>query len=238
MNCITCNHEHEDNYCPNCGEKSGTKKIGLSSIFEDAFSTITNMDKGFLYNIKTLIINPRKITFDYILGKRKGILNPISFLIIAITLYLIVITLAKPPKELGAVSEVSKNLIKRVSTDVGLFIRSYLKYFWILSIIPLASSLKIAFRKYNFFEHLAISSFIIGQATLVGIVSFLIFKFPLIFDPFVYSVIIWMIYRIFKDNRNKFESLLVSFSVLFLFLIQLILIALIIGTLKYYSYGL
>jgi len=90
MICITCEEEHSEKFCPNCGERSGVKKITLTSILEDAFSTITNMDKGFLFNIKNLVINPRKTTTDYIFGKRRGILNPIAFLIMSITIYLVI----------------------------------------------------------------------------------------------------------------------------------------------------
>ena len=235
MNCISCNFEHNEKYCPNCGEKSGTKKITFTSIIEDAFSSITNMDKGFLFNIKTLILNPQKITIDYVLGKRKGILNPVSFLIFSITIYLIVITFFKIPKEIIEESNFTKSELHKASNDVGFFIRANLKYFWILSIIPLGLSLKLIFKKYNYLEHLAISSFIIGQATLIGIISYLIFKFPLIFDPIVYLVILWLIYKIFNNNNNdKVESILLSLTILILFIIQLIIIIGIIGTVKYF----
>ena len=235
MHCITCNHEHEENYCPNCGEKNGVKKISLSSIFEDAFSTITNMDKGFLFNIKNLIVNPKKITLDYLQGKRRGILNPMSYLIISVTIYLIVLSIFKVPKELVEARESYNPTMQKFGNEVGLFLRTNIKYFWILSIIPLGLALKIAYRKYNYVEHLAISSFIIGQATLGGIISYMIFKFPLIFDPFVYGIIALLIYKIYKTNNERIESILVSSTVLFLFVIQLILITVVLGIIKYYG---
>lgn len=226
MTCISCNKLHDENYCPNCGEKNGIKKITFSSIIEDAFSTITNMDKGFLFNIKSLFLDPKKITTNFISGKRKGILNPISYLIISITIYLIVINVFKtPPKE---VTETTTSTFyasgQKIGNAVGLFLRAYIKYFWILSIIPLGLALKIVFQKYNYLEHVAISSFVIGQATFVGVISFLIFRSPLIFDPFVYLTITWLIYRIFKENTDKIASSLLSFVSLFLFIVQLILI--------------
>ena len=234
MNCINCNLEHYEKYCPNCGEKKETKKITLTSIIEDTFSSITNMDKGFLFNIKTLIINPQKITIDYILGKRKGIFNPISFLIFSITIYLIVITFFKIPKELVDENNLTKTGLRKVSYDLGYFIRANIKYFWILTIIPLGAALKLIYKKYNYLEYLAISSFIIGQATLIGIISFLAFRFPLIFDPIVYLVIIWLIYKIFNKN-SKLESVLISTTVLIIFIIQLIIIIGTMGVIKYFS---
>ena len=234
MNCISCKFEHNEKYCPNCGERNGIKKITLNSIVEDAFSSITNMDKGFLFNLKALILHPRKITIDYLLGKRKGILNPISFLIFSITIYIIVITFFKVPKELVEENSITKSELEKASNNVGLFVRTYLKFFWVLCIIPLGLSLKLVFRKHNFIEHLAISSFIIGQATLIGILSYLVFRFPLIFDPVVYLVILWLIYKIFKNNNERIEAILISTTVLIIFIIQLIIIIGTIGVIKYF----
>ena len=235
MNCISCNLEHKEKYCPNCGERSGVKKITLSSIVEDSFSSITNMDKGFLFNIRSLLLHPRKITIDYVSGKRKGIFNPISFLILSITIYIVVITFFKVPKELVEENNLAKSQLEKAGNDVGLFLRTYLKYFWILSIIPLGISLKLFFRKYNFIEHLAISSFIIGQATLIGILSYLVFRFPLILDPVVYLAILWLVYKIFRNNSDRIEAVLISTIALILFAIQLILIIGAIGVMKYFG---
>ena len=226
MICISCKNEHDENYCPKCGERKGIRKITITSIFEDALSTITDMDRGFLYNLKTLILKPKKLIFDYIQGKRKGVLNPVSFLIIAITIYLICITVFDTSKHVSEIDLGEKGSVQRQAIETGKFIRAHLKYFWILSIVPLALSLKLIFKKYNYAEYLAISSFVIGQATLVGIVSFLIFKFPLIYDPVVYIVLLWLIYKIFEDKSNKFETLLLSLAALLLFSVEFFIIIL------------
>ena len=232
MNCTSCNYEHKENYCPNCGEKKGIKKITLASIIDDAFSSITDMDKGFLFNIKTLILKPQELTADYIRGKRKGILNPVSFLIFCVTLYLIVITFFKVPKELNVINYDPESPLYKLGSEVGKFVFTNLKYFWILTVIPLGLSLKLAFKKFNYLEHLAISSFVIGQATLVGVISYMLFKMPLVFDPIVYFTIFWLIYKIYKKNNAKIESLVLSFAILILFIIQLIIIISIIGIIK------
>jgi len=229
MNCINCDKEHVENYCPNCGERNGVKKITLSSILQDTFVSVTDMDKGFLFNFKTLIIDPQRITFDYINGKRKGILNPISFLILSVTFYLVVITFIKSPVK---ITDFPDTQYKTIGYEIGKFIRSNFKFFWILTIFPLALSLKLIFKKYNFTEYVAVSSFVVGQVTLVGALSYLFFKFPIIFDPVVYLTMLWFIYRIFKHKVNRKEIYILSFTVLFLFIIQLILILVLIGFLK------
>ena len=231
MKCITCHNEHDEKYCPNCGERNGVEKITFKSIIEDTFSSVTNMDKGFLYNFKTLFLKPKAIAVDYVEGKRKGVFNPVSYLIFSITIYLVVITVFKLPKETADTLTVPKEGIGKIAYGVGQFIRIYIKYFWVLAIIPMGLALRLMFSTYSYFEHLAISSFIIGQATLIGIISYLIFGTPLIFDPIVYMLMFWLIYRIFKD-QNKIESFLRALVTLMLFVFQLFIIAIIIGVIK------
>jgi len=46
------------------------------------------MDKGLLFNLKNLTLYPKKTILDYINGKRRQVLNPISYAIITISVYL------------------------------------------------------------------------------------------------------------------------------------------------------
>jgi hypothetical protein len=226
MICVSCNTECDANFCPHCGEQSGIKKLTYKSVFEDALSTITYMDKGFLYNVKTLLINPKAIAIDYIFGKRKGIFNPVSFLIFSVTLYLIIANLYEIPKGDMVKDNLPDNYFGKVGYLGGKFIHTYFKYFWILSVIPLAASIKLVFRKYSFIEHLAISSFILGISTLIGVLSYVLLKLPLVVNPFVYLAILWLVYRLFVSEKRGFETLVMSFSVLMLFCVQLFFITL------------
>lgn len=232
MKCISCGLSHNEQYCPNCGERNGVERITISTILGSTFSTITNMDKGFLFNLKSLFLKPRKITTDYISGKRKGILNPISYLIFSITIYLVVIAILKTPSEPRNISTVPKPELGKIAYEVGFFIHKYIKYFWILSIIPLGLSLKLVFKKYNYPEHIAISAFIIAQATIIGILSYLLFRIPLILDPIIFISIFILIFRIFKKNNNTIELLLMTLGASALFIIQCVLILVIIGIIK------
>ena len=229
MICISCKTTYDTNFCPNCGERSGVKKITLTSILEDALATLTNMDKGFLYNVKTLTLHPKTVAINYILGKRKGILNPISFLILSVTVYLIVEGLFIPPLADIGTETLPKAYVSRVAYSAGKYVHTYFKYFWILSTIPLALSTTLVFRKYNFMEHLTINSFIIGQATLIGLISYAILKVDMVINPLVYLCIFWLVYRIFMVKKNKLETGIMSVGVMVLFILQLGVIALGIG---------
>jgi len=233
MNCITCKAEHDELFCPNCGEKSQVPKITFGSIFSAAIMTVTNMDKGFLFNVKNLILAPQKVVNTYLLGKRKSIFNPISFLIICVTTYLIVE--AQVQFSLDNLSDLPK-LKDGNHTDFyntgyngSAMIMKNFKYFWILSIIWLSMSTKVIFRRYNFAEHLAINSFVIGQSSLLGIIGLLIIKMPLILNPLVYLIIIWILFKVFQDDDKNFIVFLQAIGATLLFFVSLFVVVAIIG---------
>lgn len=51
MNCISCNHEHDENFCSNCGEKKNIDKITFTSMINFAFLSVANINKVFLFNL-------------------------------------------------------------------------------------------------------------------------------------------------------------------------------------------
>lgn len=233
MKCISCNNVHEENYCPHCGEKKNVKRITFPSMFQYTLSSIIGMDKGFLFNVKSLFTNPKKIITNYILGKRKNILNPISFLIFSITIYLIIEALLKVPIKKSPITNIDKEGLQKIGYFGGKFIRIYFKYFWIFALIPLSFLTRILFKKYNYSEHLAINSFILGQITLIGILTHFFFRMPIIIlDPFIYVALILYIYIVFKNKNDKMEAAILSFLTIFLFILMMIGI---IFTLGYFS---
>ncbi|NBC07825.1 MAG: DUF3667 domain-containing protein [Bacteroidetes bacterium] len=149
MTCINCNTEHSSPFCPQCGEKAGVPTITFRSVFRDGLSTLTNMDKGFLYNVKNLLLRPQATVEAYIEGRRKGIFNPISFLVLAVTLYLLVDAYVGAE---GVSRDGYSGKVYEVGLEAGRFVRVYFKYFWILSVAWMSFSTKLIFGKYNLAE--------------------------------------------------------------------------------------
>lgn len=234
MVCISCSYKHNEKFCPNCGEKTGVPKITFSSTVETTFATITNMDKGFLYNLKNLTLKPKETIEEYLKGKRKGIFNPISFLLISVSLYLIVESYfnQKSFTDENDIKLIRDRISYKIASQGAGFIVSYFKYFWALTIIPLSIISKLVYKKYNYLEHITINAFIIGQITLTfGIISFLIFKHHIILNIFIYLALIWFNYRVFNHSKNKLKSFLNSLLVVSLFILSLISLIIIIGSL-------
>jgi len=232
MTCINCHKEHEHKFCPNCGEKTNVDKITFASLIQNGASTITNMDKGFLYNIKSLIVDPKKFVQDYIKGKRKGILNPISFLIICVTIYLIADSFVESSGR--AKTDVSTlRSAKLIGYEAGIIITEYLKYFWILSILWLSMATKFFVGKYNFTEHLAINSFVIGLSTLMGSVFLLVSK-AIVYNPIIYLFMGWLLYKIHIVENKKTDATLISFASIFFFFVILFIVMIVIGLIKHF----
>jgi hypothetical protein len=231
MRCVNCSAEHTHAFCPYCGEKADTPKITFRSIFNDGLATITNMDKGFLSNVKHLALRPQTLVMDYLNGKRKGIFNPISFLIISITIFLVVDSLVKVDIEVSGM----QSEVYNAGYEAGRFIKLYFKYFWIVAVIWLSFATKIFFGKYNLAEHLAINSFIIGQATLVGLLGFVFSKtMGILFNPLVYLSIIWLTYQVFKEKDKDTNTLFLSIGSTVIFFVQLVLLVASIGVIRTY----
>lgn len=237
MICVSCKSSLTGKFCSNCGEKSGTPKITFKSTIHSSLTTITNMDKGFLYNIKNLTIKPKVIVQEYINGKRKGIFNPISFLIISITAYLILESVLKPNNiaTQEQIKTFKEELSFKIGSSGGQFIKDYFKFFWILNILPLSILTKIFFKRFNLAEHITINSFILGYITLIfGSISLITFKYSLIFNPVIYIALIWYIYRVFHDKNEKLASLLIAALIVLLFILSVIAFIISIGAVKLY----
>ncbi|WP_299624093.1 DUF3667 domain-containing protein [uncultured Tenacibaculum sp.] len=230
MICISCGHEHDEKFCPNCGEKADNKTITLTSLIATSSKSLIEMDKGFLYNVKHLCISPKKMVIDYLNGKRKGVFNPISFLIITTTIYIILEGFSKSGFTIDVSPEIEKQKIYSLSYKTGAFIRKYFKFFWAFCIFPMAIVTNLFYRKYNFWEHLTISAFMFGQATLLGTVLLLITQIPLIFNPLVYIILTFFIYSIFSEKKHKGEDISKALTIMFLYGILLFIVILILST--------
>jgi len=229
MKCITCNIDHENTFCPNCGEKGDVPKITFSTMFNAGISTITNMDKGFLYNFKQLFLNPQKLIQNYIAGKRKDILNPISYLIFSVTIYLIIEVVFH---ESGPSHDLPKTGVYNIGYQAGYFMNAYFKYFWISSILWLSLSTRLVFKQYSLAEHMAINAFILAQTTLIIALTYLIFKLKIIFNPIVYLVLIFLTYKIYQRKRKDVDRFLMSVSAIMIFFFMLAGIVVGIGWLR------
>jgi|GEM_PF-1445015 len=235
--CPSCDFGHQEKFCPNCGEAGNLRRITLGAVVTEAFSTLINMDKGFLYNLRELTLNPKKLVDDYLNGKRKTIFNPVSYLIIAISLYVILSSFFSSDMQPRFSEEMADDVLRNIGVEAGKIMAEYLKFFWVISVLFLSFPSAFLYRKKNLAEHIAISAFIIGHSTFLITLLLPIYNVPIIFHGILYAIISIMYFRIYKTNSRKIESITLSLVSVLVFFVQLFVFTIFLGVVSYFIFS-
>ncbi len=83
--CPACGAAGSGNYCSNCGQAYVIKRITLRGLLYDIFNLFTNINKGFLYTLKQLIVAPGQMQWNYIHHERARHQSPFSMFFICAT---------------------------------------------------------------------------------------------------------------------------------------------------------
>lgn len=236
ITCASCGFDHQAKFCPNCGEIGNLRRITVRAVAAEAFATLINMDKGFLYNLRELTFNPKKLVNDYLNGKRKGIFNPVSYLVIALSLYLILSSYFTSDFESDLSPEMAEHLITKIGYEAGKISAEYFKFYWIFSVLFLSLPSAFLFSKQNLAEHVATSAFIIGHSTFLLTLLLPIYNIPLLFNGILYAIISIMYFRIYSNKSRKIESITLSFVTVLLFIIQLFVFTFFLGVVSYFLF--
>ena len=83
--CLNCqaNLSQKNNFCANCGQKVNIHRISLHEIFHDLLHYFTHADTGIFFVLKQLIKQPGIVVKEYISGKRKKYISPVTLLLIS-----------------------------------------------------------------------------------------------------------------------------------------------------------
>jgi hypothetical protein len=83
-NCLNCNNEilPEQNFCPNCGQKTNLHQLSFHDVSHDALHYITHADKSIFSLLNNLLIKPGIVAREYIAGKRQKYFKPLNFFLI------------------------------------------------------------------------------------------------------------------------------------------------------------
>lgn len=158
----------EGNYCQKCGQSVKLERIDRPYILKQ-FQYLINVEKGFFYTAKELLIKPGKSIQEFIFEDRDKHVKPFMFLVFtsivfALTNYLLdmhysyfnvsKITLLQNKVSLGAFGEWLNNNTGYTNLIIGCFIA-----FWI----------KVFFRKSkcNIYEVMVMLCFVLGEVTLI-----------------------------------------------------------------------
>lgn len=86
--CANCGTELVGKFCHNCGEKKVSRKdFAASNFFQEVFEKFTHFDSKFLRSFWLLVSRPGFLTAEFLSGRRKPYLKPLSLFFIINLLY-------------------------------------------------------------------------------------------------------------------------------------------------------
>ncbi len=206
MNCKNCNANINSKFCADCGQPTNLKRIDGKYIIHE-IEHVLHFERGILYTIRELAINPGQNIRKYLLENRSRLVKPIIFIIITSLIYTI----------LNQVFHLEDGYVIYRETDIEnpsavgsivKWVKAHYGYANILMGVFIALWLKIFFRKsnFNFYEILIMLCFVQGMAFLIfslfviihGITHFNIMKFAGIFGI---GYCIWAIGQFYDKQK-------------------------------------
>ncbi len=89
LQCLNCPTSFCGWFCPNCGQKSATKKLTLVTVIKDFMDAVSDSDKGFLRTAIDLSTNPHDMVHNYLGGKRQRYLSAGKYAFFLVVLFTI-----------------------------------------------------------------------------------------------------------------------------------------------------
>nr|WP_294924460.1 DUF3667 domain-containing protein [uncultured Flavobacterium sp.] len=164
MNCKNCNNEIEYNFCPNCGQPSKLKRIDAHYITHE-IEHVLHFDRGILFTIRELFVNPGQNIRDYISENRSRLVKPVIFIILASLIYTLISHTFHIEDEYIKHDGMENSAVVKI---LGWF-QAHYGYMNIFTGMFIAVWLKVFFKKYgyNFFELLIMLCFVLGISMLI-----------------------------------------------------------------------
>jgi hypothetical protein len=90
-NCANCTHplNQEQSFCEKCGQEVNIHRISFGHIIHEGVHFLTHADKGIFFLLKELALRPGHVAREYIEGKRKKYMPPVSFFLIMVGLFVL-----------------------------------------------------------------------------------------------------------------------------------------------------
>lgn len=185
--CKNCGMHFTGNFCPYCGQKSNTRRLTFLNMIEDAFALLTNLDNGILRTITELFWRPGYMIRDYIQGKRKGYMKPLSLLFCISTFYYVFVWLVARDSFIQLNPDDNEIILPDSMAKFRPLIEVAKDYFvqWVNNpglatltvILPMVPAAWFSFRKtrygkvFNLMEHLHIQVFLACQMLILTLVQ-------------------------------------------------------------------
>lgn len=222
MKCKNCENDFVGSYCNECGQKV-MDRLTIKGVWNLIIDDVFEVNKGLLYTLKQLWVNPGKTSLDFINGKTKNYYSPLKYLIFWTAIYFILNSLIDNRQ-----GQSIENLIFNQSKpfSAGSF-RDYMDiyqemifrhpdifYLGLTPFLAIVSFVIYRKRKFHFTELLILYLYILGQ--IIFVVAVTIPLISLFGDKrledykwmlaFMIPLIAIVIYLVIKSHKQFFNE--------------------------------
>lgn len=185
--CKNCGHRFKGNFCNQCGQTANTLEINFQNTILELQVSLIQLDKGFFYTTRELLLRPGKTIRDYLMGKRVKHFKPFAYVLVLSTIYALITELTDRSNFLtdflegfynGTSDEAEKSDLGVIG-DIFLWMTSHYAYtsLLIIPLISLASFLCFYRQGYNYFQHLVLNSYLAGLRTVFYLLVLILTSF-------------------------------------------------------------
>lgn len=181
--CLNCGYRVDILYCPHCGQQNTVTRQPFYYLITHFVEDFVHYDGSFWSTIKRLLLQPGKLTVDYLAGKRNSQVNPVKmYIFISFVTFFLLIFLPNS----GPIADVDKQQSMPLATEQMDEQLKELKE-------ELPAFIYIFVEKYRSMQAKGMDSHEITDAFLQKILSYAP-KLLFIYLP-VFAFILWLLYE-------------------------------------------
>ena len=220
--CVNCNHVAtvaDQKFCPACGESTPAHRIDWHFIGHELEHSVLHMDRGILYTLRRLMLQPGELIRDYIDGRRAGIVKPLllimmmAALVVILTKYLVGYDVMNASFLAGAAEGVRSGgntdlmRIAAIYTSASTWMNQHFAASTLILIPVEAAMFRLSFGRlggFNYPEWLVITAFLTVQTFVLWVLSVPLHRsYPATMIWVVLASVLYAIFtliRLFKDQ--------------------------------------
>lgn len=217
MKCKNCDNDFIGNYCPICGQRV-IDRLTIRHISKLIIDDVFDIDKGLIFTLKQLWINPGKTALDFIHGKTKNYYSPLKYLIFWTALFLIQSQFIGSDKNIESIESLVNNTPTPFSAEsfnsfFSIYIQVLIHYtnFFYLGMVPFLTIISyiIYYKKKYFVTELSIPYlYLCGQLAFVLVITSFVLS---IFGSgisliLILSTTVALLYLIIQLHRQFFKE--------------------------------
>lgn len=119
--CLNCGSSLDGtyNYCPKCGQENQNNNVSFKMLLGDFFNTYLAIDSRFAKSFKPFLIQPGRLTNEYVKGKRMSYAHPVRLYLIISVFYFFILSKVGPQltDDNASSIDVNDNLSKNPQKD-------------------------------------------------------------------------------------------------------------------------